>query len=215
MYFPAGTYKISSSIIDYYLTQIIGNPNNLPIIKASPRFTNFSLIDGNQYQPGNAANPAGTLGFGATNVFYRQVKNLILDTTSVPANQSLNCLHWPTSQATSLQNIVFRMSTKQGTQHQGLFIEEGSGGFMNDLIFEGGFIGATFGNQQFTSRNLTFRNCVQAINQIWDWGKSCLDPQIPDELLTVAIQAGRINPSRSTNAESASIFRPEVRLHKP
>lgn len=41
---------------------------------------------------------------------------------------------------------------------------------MNDLVFYGGLNGATFGNQQFTMRNLTFHNSVTAINQIWDWG---------------------------------------------
>ena len=65
VYFPAGTYLISSSLIDYYYTQIIGNPNSLPTLKATPGFTGFGLIDGDQYQAG------GVLGFGATNVFYR------------------------------------------------------------------------------------------------------------------------------------------------
>ncbi len=83
MYFPAGTYRISAPIIDYYFTQIIGNPNNLLMIKATPNFTAFALIDGNQYQPGNAAHPAGILGFKAANVFYRQIRNLVLDTTAV------------------------------------------------------------------------------------------------------------------------------------
>ncbi len=46
----------------------------------------------------------------------------------------------------------------------------GSGGFMNDLTFQGGLNGVAFGNQQFTVRNLSFSNCVTAINQIWDWG---------------------------------------------
>jgi glucan 1,3-beta-glucosidase len=62
------------------------------------------------------------------------------------------------------------MSSASGTQHQGIFIEEGSGGFMNDLTFLGGRYGASWGNQQFTVRNLTFKNCVTAINAIWDWG---------------------------------------------
>jgi hypothetical protein len=34
VYFLAGTYNITSLTIDYYYTQIIGNPNNVPIIKA-------------------------------------------------------------------------------------------------------------------------------------------------------------------------------------
>ena len=49
---------------------------------------------------------------------------------------------------------------------------------MGDLVFYGGLAGAFVGNQQFTSRNLSFYNSVQAINQIWDWGKS-LQPISP------------------------------------
>ncbi len=43
---------------------------------------------------------------------------------------------------------------------------------MSDLVFYGGLAGAFMGNQQFTSRNLSFYNSVQAINQIFDWGES-------------------------------------------
>lgn len=41
---------------------------------------------------------------------------------------------------------------------------------MTDLTFNGGFIGAQVGNQQFTMRNLVFNNCVTAIAQLWSWG---------------------------------------------
>lgn len=119
VYIPSGTYVISSSLVDYYLTQIIGNPNGLPVLKATAGFSGFGVIDGDQYQAG------GVLGFLATNLFYRQVKNLIIDLTGVPATSSVTGIHWPTAQATSLQNIVFKMSTATGTQHQGLFIESG------------------------------------------------------------------------------------------
>ena len=139
VYFPAETYRISSSIVDYYFTQIIDNPNDLPVIKASSSFTNFSLIDGNQCG-------ANGLGFKAVNTSYQSIRNLVLATTSVPVNVNVNCIHWPTGQASSLQNIVFKMSRKNGTQHQGLFIEEGSGGFMSDLVFHGGLTGAFLGN---------------------------------------------------------------------
>ncbi|KAF2215448.1 glycoside hydrolase family 55 protein [Cercospora zeae-maydis SCOH1-5] len=166
VYFPTGVYMVNASIIDYYYTQMIGNPKPgcMPTIRAAPTFTGgLGVIDGNQYG-------ANGLGYGATNVFWRQIRNLIIDTTLVPAANAITGLHWPTAQATSLQNLVFNMNSQRGTQHQGIFIEEGSGGFMNDLVFNGGLYGANWGNQQFTSRNLTFRNCVTAINQIWDWG---------------------------------------------
>lgn len=66
--------------------------------------------------------------------------------------------------------MVFNMSTARVTQHVDIFVELGSGGFMNDLTFLGGMHGANWGNQQFTVRNLTFKGCVTSINQIWDWG---------------------------------------------
>ncbi|KAI0203624.1 glycoside hydrolase family 55 protein [Astrocystis sublimbata] len=164
VYFPAGTYIVSSSIVNYYATLLVGNPNNPPTLKAASVFTGFGVIDGAQYQPG------GVLPYGATNIFWRQVKNFIIDLTDMPAENAATGIHWPTAQATSLQNIVFRMSSNAGTQHQGLFIEEGSGGFLNDLTFYGGKYGAVFGNQQFTVRNLAFYDVVVAINQIWNWG---------------------------------------------
>ncbi|KXT07061.1 hypothetical protein AC579_5873 [Pseudocercospora musae] len=165
VYFPQGIYMVNGSIIDYYYTQIIGNPRCLPTIRAFATWTGgLGVIDANPYQSN------GQLGFGATNVFWRQIRNLIIDTTLVPASSAITCLHWPTAQATSLQNMVFKMSSAPRTQHQGIFIEEGSGGFMNDLVFQGGLYGANWGNQQFTVRNLTFSGCQTAINQIWDWG---------------------------------------------
>jgi hypothetical protein len=42
-------------------------------------------------------------------------------------------------------------------------MDNGSGGFMTDLTFNGGKYGAFFGNQQFTTRNLIFNNCQTAI----------------------------------------------------
>ncbi|TAQ83887.1 hypothetical protein B7494_g7784 [Chlorociboria aeruginascens] len=164
VYFPAGTYIISKSIIDYYFTQVIGNPNDLPILKAAANFSGDGLIDGDPY------GSSGNLDFGSTNVFYRQIRNMIFDLQSVPFNKSTTGVHWPTAQATSLQNCAFWMTDVPGTQQQGIFIESGSGGYMGDLVFYGGIKGAAFGNQQFTVRNLTFYNAVTAINQLWDWG---------------------------------------------
>ena len=67
--------------------------------------------------------------------------------TAVGSTQSVFALHWPTAQATSVQNVVFKMSDAAGTQHQGIFSESGSGGFMTDLTFYGGLNGLTIDNQ--------------------------------------------------------------------
>lgn len=76
------------------------------------------MIDGDPYG-------ANGLQFGSTNIFYRQIRNLVLDLTDIPAGSVAYGIHWPTSQATSIQNCVFKMSDAAGTQHQGLFIESG------------------------------------------------------------------------------------------
>lgn len=48
-------------------------------------------------------------------------------------------------------------------------MDNGSGGWYEDLIFNGGGVGLYAGNQQWTSRNLTFNNCNTAIYQNWNW----------------------------------------------
>lgn len=50
------------------------------------------------------------------------------------------------------------MRTDGGTSNaqQGIFMDNGSGGFMTDLTFNGGKYGAFFGNQQFTTRFVKF-----------------------------------------------------------
>lgn len=118
VYFPSGTYLISSSIIDFYFTQLIGNPNSPPVLKAAPNFAGFGLIDGDPYWTQN-------LNWGSTNVFFRQIRNFVFDLRAIPSGNQATGIHWPTSQATSLQNIVFEMSAAPGTQHTGLFCESG------------------------------------------------------------------------------------------
>lgn len=159
------TYLVSSSILDFYYTQLIGDPTSMPTIKGSANFKAVGgtsmIIDADKYSN------SGELVYGATNVFFRQIRNLVIDTTDVPG--TVYGIHWPSSQATTMQNVVFQLSEESDNQHTGVFMEEGSGGFLGDLVFYGGQYGAQFGNQQYTTRNLTFVNCQTAIMQLWDW----------------------------------------------
>ncbi|KAG8161147.1 hypothetical protein KVR01_009411 [Diaporthe batatas] len=55
---------------------------------------------------------------------------------------------------------------------KGIYMENGSGGFMGDLTFVGGNFGvasAYFGNQQFTTDHLVFVYCSTAVQVHWDW----------------------------------------------
>lgn len=60
---------------------------------------------------------------------------------------------------------------KGGTDNvqQGIFMDNGSGGFYSDLVFNGGNYGMFVGNQQFTTRNLTFNGCGTAVFMNWNW----------------------------------------------
>ena len=115
------------------------------MLQATPNFTGLGLIDGDVYG-------ANGLSYGSTNTFYRQIRNFVLDLTNIPSNLAATGIHWPTAQATSIQNVVIYMSDALGTQHQGIFIEEGSGGFITDIKTFGGLYGYNWGNQQFTMR---------------------------------------------------------------
>ncbi|KAK3682422.1 pectate lyase superfamily protein-domain-containing protein [Podospora appendiculata] len=183
VYFPAGTYLISKSITPAYFTQLIGDANSPPTLKATANFAGFGLIDGNPYYTQN-------LNWKAVNVFFRQVRNFVIDTTNIPPGTAATGMHWPTSQATSLQNIVFNMPTATGVVHVGLFIEEGSGGFITDLTFNGGATGASIGNQQYTMRNLKFNNCKTAIIHLWDWGWTYQGLSINNCQVGIDISAG-------------------------
>jgi len=77
----------------------------------------LGMIDADPYQSG------GYLAYGSTNVFWRQIQNFIIDTTAVAPSSSITGIHWPTGQATSIENVVFQMSSASGTQHVGIFIE--------------------------------------------------------------------------------------------
>lgn len=82
-------------------------------------------------------------------------------------------IHWQVAQATSLQKLSFDMPVSTANQSAtavGIFMENGSGGFLSDLTFFGGNIGFRAGSQQYTARNLKFTSCLTAISMIWDWG---------------------------------------------
>ncbi|KAF2124812.1 glycoside hydrolase family 55 protein [Dothidotthia symphoricarpi CBS 119687] len=163
IYFPAGTYMISKPIIQYYYTQFVGDALNLPVLKATADFEGMGVIDADPYIPGgNGAN-----WYTNQNNFYRQIRNFVIDITGVKAAAGI---HWQVSQATSLQNIRFEMDKGDaGAEQKGIFQDNGSGGFMSDLIFNGGAIGAFLGSQQFTTRNMTFNDCGTAIYMNWNW----------------------------------------------
>ncbi|KAJ6500511.1 exo-beta-1,3-glucanase [Mycena sanguinolenta] len=153
------------------------------------------------YIPGGS----GAQWYTNQNNFFRSVRNFVIDVTRVPATLSQGTgIHWQVAQATSLMNIVFEMSQAANTAHQGIWMENGSGGFMGDLVFNGGKFGMWVGNQQFTVRNITVNNAQTAVFGDWNWGwtfqgvtiNNC---QVGFDLLTNSIGAEAIIDATVSN----------------
>lgn len=152
----------------WYATQIVGDAVDPPTIKVDPSYTNvigLAVFDADIYIPSGS----GAQWYANQNNFFRQLRNIVIDMTEAPLFAS--GIHWQVAQATHLNNIRIRMRNKNEAKNaqQGIFAENGSGGFMSDIFIEGGKIGATLGSQQFTSRNLQISNSGTAISMVFDW----------------------------------------------
>lgn len=179
VYFPTGNYLISSPIIPYYYTTLLGDAKNPPTLTMSAAFSN----SGTGYDAAIEADPYIPGGNGANywtnqNNFFRSVRNFIIDTTAVPVGTQAIGIHWQVAQATSLQDITVKMSAASGTKHIGIYMENGSGGFMSDVTTTGGINGLQLGNQQFTFRSISVSNAVNGIYGTWNWGMTFINTTI-------------------------------------
>lgn len=169
VYFPPGVYQVSSTIPLPFGTQVIGDPNDIPLIVASPSFVGLGVLSTDEYTGGGAGpDGADQEWFINTANFYRQLRNIRIDVTITNPAQKVACLHYQIAQATSTQNVEL----VAGAAQIGMFAENGSGGSLLDITFIGGAHGIYGGNQQFTAQRLTFRNCAIGVQIIWDWGWS-------------------------------------------
>ncbi|ATY64150.1 Glucan 1,3-beta-glucosidase [Cordyceps militaris] len=174
VYFPSGTYRVRQTIPMFYNTQVVGNPNDMPVILADRNFIGLGVCHLMSTLVAMEVRMSGTstrslTKFPKKNNFFRQVRNLIIDTTKVRM-KGVAGLHWQVAQATSIYNVRFFGSTDRSKKHIGIFAENGSGGFMGDLVFSGTTIGIRCGNQQFSSHSLAFFNVGTAVDLLWDWG---------------------------------------------
>ncbi|KAJ6574548.1 exo-beta-1,3-glucanase [Mycena capillaripes] len=179
IFFPRGKYRVTAPIIPFYYTTLVGDYNTKPQIIADANFVGVAVIDADPYIPGES-NPdgSGVNWWQNQNNFFRSVRNFVIDTTAMPPSAFGTGIHWQVGQATSLNNIDFKMNAASGTKHQGIFMENGSGGFMSDLTFDGGAFGLWISNQQFTIRNVKISNAGTAVYQLWNWGFTWQNIQI-------------------------------------
>ncbi|KAG8875639.1 hypothetical protein FRB97_004846 [Tulasnella sp. 331] len=193
IFFPIGNYLVSGSIIPYYFTQLVGDATNPPTITAASSFTGY-LIDADPYIPGGN----GAQWWVNQNNFFKSIRHLKLDISKTSVTSGATALHWQVAQATTLVDVVVNMSTDPSTTQVGMFMENGSGGFMSDLIFNGGKYGLNVGNQQFTVRNLTVNNAQTAVFANWGWGWTYQGVNINNCGVGFNIQEGGINTAHQT-----------------
>ncbi|KAG9074861.1 hypothetical protein FRC06_010419 [Ceratobasidium sp. 370] len=201
IYFPPGTYLVSSPIIPYYYTQMVGDAKNPPTLLAAASFSGMAVIDADPYIPGGG----GAQYWVNQNNFFRSTRNFVIDLRRMPASASATGLHWQVSQATSLINVRVEMSQAAGNNHQGIFMENGSGGFMSDLYFNGGKYGVWLGNQQFTVRNITVANAQSGIFQAWNWGWTFQDVKIINCQVGFDITTGGLTQDHQTVGADAIV----------
>jgi glucan 1,3-beta-glucosidase len=103
------------------MTQLIGNPRNRPVLKAASTLEALALIDASPYN-----NQNGEAGWISTNLFLRQIRNLIIDGTARAPTAGFQAIHWPASQATTIQNVRIIMNQASNSVHAGIFVENGT-----------------------------------------------------------------------------------------
>jgi glucan 1,3-beta-glucosidase len=102
------------------MTQLIGDPRTRPVLKAASTLDALALIDASPY-----SNQDGSPGWISTNIFLRQIRNIEIDGTAVDPTKGFQGIHWPASQATTIQNVKIRMTQSDASGHAGIFVENG------------------------------------------------------------------------------------------
>ncbi|KAJ5885420.1 Pectin lyase fold/virulence factor [Penicillium taxi] len=149
IFLPGGVYVLGSTLTLTVGTIIVGDPQNPPIIRASPGFRDQFLVMGYDKNNGNPETSFMTL-----------VKNVIFDTTMVSPDQKITALQWGVAQGSGLTNVQVRMQTH--SMHTGIDIVAGSTIAVTDVTIIGGGTGIINSNQQVNFKNIHFISCGTA-----------------------------------------------------
>ena len=124
VFLPGGTYLLMEQLDLRLNTVLVGDPNDMPILKAAPDFQGTTVVNGYDY----ASHASG----GTTN-FFVAMKNIIIDTTEVDRNSNIIALQWGVAQGCQLSNLEIRMPTKSGG-HTGIALDQGSTTAIADVV---------------------------------------------------------------------------------
>ncbi|KAJ3952539.1 hypothetical protein N0V92_011011 [Colletotrichum tropicale] len=103
VYFPPGTYLVSSPIVQYFNTEFLGDPLNVPTLLAASSFVGQGVIKSDVYISDDEQWYLNTANF------LRTIKNFKIDIRPASSWSYMCGIHWQVAQATSLENIEFYM----------------------------------------------------------------------------------------------------------
>ena len=124
VFIPGGTYKLTKQLDLRLNTILVGDPNNMPIFKASANFNGGTVVNGYDY---------ATHDSGGTTAFFTAMKNIIIDTTSIVPDTTVLALQWGVAQACQLTNIKINMPTNS-KGHTGIALDQGSTIAVTDVV---------------------------------------------------------------------------------
>ncbi|KAM3500605.1 hypothetical protein MY10362_006263 [Beauveria mimosiformis] len=113
---------------------------------AAPQFIGLGVISTNYYVPNGGTGSDGNAKQWFINTmltFYQQIRNFKIDISRTSEDAHIAGIHYQVAQGTSLQFVDFIASKSSSTTQQAIFAENGNGGFMSDLTFEGGQYGSS------------------------------------------------------------------------
>ena len=124
VFVPGGTYKLTKQLDLRLNTILVGDPNNMPVFKASSSFNGGTVVNGYDY---------ATHDSGGTTAFLTAMKNIVIDTTSIAPDTTVVALQWGVAQACQLTNIRINMPTNcRG--HTGIALDQGSTTAISDIV---------------------------------------------------------------------------------
>lgn len=166
VYFPPGTYLLRESpnlpLPVYFYTFVTGSWCDPPTILLAPGSYNGYVFDSDAGDDPNSEHTDDFLkGFSNMNVVIGA------------GNLKATGIHWAQSQGTHVRNVTFDLTAAGQTA---MFMENGSGGWISDVVVKGGQTGLSLGNQQWSLRSVTVTGSVSnCIYFYWNWAFTFVD----------------------------------------
>jgi hypothetical protein len=215
VYLPAGTYRITDTLILWKWTHLVGDSIAPPTIVLAARSPGFDdpkakkpvlvTTNGWSVDPATRNWAANTdrLGGSANNTFFTQIHHLRVGIE--PGNPGAVGLLWRVAQATSLRDVVIDAgeaaigldvggrSDYRAYRDSGEFPSQSGGGTVEDVAIQGGRIGLRCCGSQWLFRSVHLSGQKEVGVQVTDcWNFDFLDLRVEETPLGMRIERAMV-----------------------